>query len=288
MRQTIFATPDDQLQEIFDKAGEGDTIRLAEGIYRQKAVIRVPGLTIVGDGAEKTRIVWNDYARKLDPLGREYNTFRTYTLAVCADGVTMEGLAVVNDAGCPERKGQEIALSVVASDFTMTDCRISSTQDTLFVGPLPPDLIQRYDGFLPDLLRRGGQMRQRFNACRIEGTVDFLFGSGAAVFHRCELRSVWDRRGTGYVAAPSHSPEQTQGLWFRECRFTCGPEVPDESVFLARPWRDYGLARFENCHYGRHIHPLGFDRWNDTRRDLTARFQEMPEVPGRVSWVNRG
>jgi len=58
-------------------------------------------------------------------------------------------------------------------------------------------------------------------------------------------------------------------------------------VYLARPWRDYGIARFEDCSYGPHIAPAGFDKWNDTNRDRTARFYETPSVPGRVSWANR-
>ena len=46
------------------------------------------------------------------------------------------------------------------------------------------------------------------------------------------------------------------------------------------------LFVFENCTYGPHISPLGFDKWNDTDRDRTARFRETPPVPGRVDWVN--
>ena len=63
------------------------------------------------------------------------------------------------------------------------------------------------------------------------------------------------------------------------------PEVLPSSIYLARPWRDYGLARFEHCAYGAHIAPEGFDKWNDTHRDKTARFYEIPGVPGRVSWI---
>ena len=61
----------------------------------------------------------------------------------------------------------------------------------------------------------------------------------------------------------------------------------DGSIYLARPWRDYGLCRFENCTYGPHISPLGFDKWNDTDRDRTARFYETPAVEGRVKWVKK-
>lgn len=287
MAQTIYVSPADDLQSVFDAAPEGACIHLAEGVYRQKTVIRIPGLTLIGAGAEKTKIVYDDYAKKLDEFGREYITFRTYTMAVCADGVTMRELSIVNDALHPEQKGQEVALTVYGNDFTMENCRLTSTQDTLFAGPLPPDLIQRYDGFLADELRLGDFMKQRFVNCLIEGTVDFIFGCADAVFDRCEIRSLNDARNIGYVAAPAHSKEQTEGFLFRGCRFTFEEGVTEGSIYLARPWRDYGLARFENCSYDRHIAPVGFDKWNDTRRDLTARFYETPAVAGRVCWANR-
>ena len=287
MQQTIYGSPGDDLQRLFDSAPEHGVIRLAEGEYRQKAVIRTPGLTIIGAGPDKTRIVFDDYAKKLDSRGVEYNTFRTYTLAVCADGVSMEALTVENDALAPEHKGQEVALSVCADGFQMERCILRSTQDTLFLGPLPPDLIDRYQGFLNDELRRDGAMRQTFRQCRIDGSVDFIFGCGSALFQQCEIRSVKDVRIQGFAAAPAHTEAQTAGFLFRECRFTAEEGVPPKSVYLARPWRDFGMAEFANCSYGPHIIPEGFDKWNDTNRDRTARFYETPAVPGRVPWINR-
>ena len=287
MEKTIHVTPADNLQLIFDTAPANAVIHLAEGEYRQKCVIRMPGLTLIGAGADKTKVIWDDYALKQDAFGQEYNTFRTYTLAICADHVSIQDLAIVNDSLHPEKKGQEVALSVLADAFSMRRCTLRSTQDTLFVGPLPEDLIERYDGFLRSELRRGGNMHQTFSDCLIEGTVDFIFGCGAATFTNCEIRSLADARGIGYVAAPAHGAEQSEGILFRNCRFTHEEGVPPGSIFLARPWRDYGLVRFESCLYADHIAAEGFDKWNDTRRDLTARFFESPAVPGRVPWVNR-
>lgn len=117
--------------------------------------------------------------------------------------------------------------------------------------------------------------------------MDFIFGCGEALFEHCELVSVRDVRQVGYVAAPSHAPEQSEGFLFRRCRFTAEAGVAPATIWLARPWRDYGLSVFEDCVYGPHIHPLGFDKWNDTHRDRTARFFERPPVPGRQSWINR-
>lgn len=280
-------SPDEDLQQVFDQAPENTCIHLLSGDYRQKVIIRTKGLTIIGSGTDQTRLVWDDYARKRDQLGAEWNTFRTYTLAVCAEGVTIRDLAVENDALQPEKKGQEVALSVVAGDFSMENCLLRSTQDTLFLGPLPSDLIGRYEGFLLDDLRRYGDFRQRFANCRIEGTVDFIFGCGNTRFENCTLHSRMDVRGTGYVAAPAHEPWQREGFLFDRCFFTADPEVAPGSIYLARPWRDLGMSTFQNCIYGDHIAPEGFDKWSGTNRDRTARFFEEPPVQGRVAWCNR-
>ena len=283
----IFITPDDRLQAVFDNSDPGTVIHLSPGVYRQKAVIRTPNLTVIGAGAEKSRIVFDDYARKRGSDGFEYITFRSYALAVCADGVTLRDLAVINDAGDPKTKGQQVALSVIGGDFRMENCRLSSTQDTLFAGPLPEDLIERYEGFLPDALRRGGDMRQTYRNCRIEGSVDFIFGCASALFEDCQIHSVFDGRDTGYIAAPAHDISQKEGFLFRACRLTQGEGVAPQSVYLARPWRDHGLCSFENCVYGDHICAAGFDKWGDTHRDRTARFYESPAITGRVPWINR-
>ena len=282
------AAPGDDLQALLDSVPAGSTLRLAEGVYRQKLKICTPGIRIEGAGADKTELVFDDYARRLDELGRELNTFRTWTVAVCADGVSMGDLAIVNDALDPAEKGQEVALSVYGDDFSMADCLLRSTQDTLFLGPLPKDLIARYEGFLPDELRRDRLLRQRFTRCRIDGSVDFIFGCGEASFEDCEIRSVFDGRRGGFAAAPAHALEQQRGFLFRRCAFTCEEAVAPGSIYLARPWRDYGLCRFEDCTYGAHIAPVGFDPWLDSGREKTARFFESPPREGRAPWSNRG
>lgn len=278
-------SPDENLQKILDDAMPGQVIELTEGDFRAKILLRTPSITLRGSKAAKTRIIWDDYAKKTDEQGREYNTFRTWTMAVCADDVTMTDLSIINDALCPEHKGQEVALTVYGDRFFMERCTLTSTQDTLFLGPLPTDLIKRYDGFLPDYLRGDRICRQHFHDCLIEGTVDFIFGCGEAFFENCEIRSLRDARDIGYVAAPAHARSQDRGFLFQNCRMTAQSGVTPGSIFLARPWRDYGLSEFRDCSYGEHISTSGFDKWNNTDRDHTARFYEDPAVAGRVSWI---
>lgn len=285
---TVNVTPKDSLSETLRSVKPHTQILLSEGIYREKLEISVPDVEIIGAGAEKTTIVWDDYAKKPDEQGRELVTFRTYTVAVTADNIALKNLTIANDALSPETKGQEVALTVYGDGFYAESCRFVSTQDTIFCGPLPPDLIDRYDGFLKDELRRGNYLKQIFKNCFIAGNVDFIFGCGDALFEGCEIRSVFDVRGHGYVAAPAHALSQDIGFVFNDCDFTCEDTVADGSIFLARPWRDYGKSAFIDCRYGRHISEEGFDKWNDTERDKTARFSEFGvsrEIRGnRVPW----
>ena len=275
----------ENLQDVLDAAPPGTIIRLPAGVFRQKVVLRTPHITLVGAGRDRTAIVFDDHARRMDKVGRPLGTFRSFTMAVAAKNVTMRDLTVINDAGAPAEKGQQVALSVCGDGFCMEDCALVSTQDTLFVGPLPPDLRLRYAHLLPEELRRPEPLSARFHGCRIVGSVDFIFGGGTALFDGCEICSVRDGRALGYVAAPSHEKARQEGFTFRRCRFTAFPDVAPASVYLARPWRDWGLAVFENCVYGPHIHPAGFDKWGTTARDETARFYETPPIPGRVKWV---
>lgn len=281
----ITVSPKEDIGEVIRTAGPHTRIMLSEGVYRQKLEISVPYIELVGAGTDKTVIVYGDYANKIHEDGKEYNTFRTYTAAVLAPHVSFKNLTVENDSLKPEEKGQEVALTVYADDFHAEDCNFISTQDTIFCGPLPPDLIIRYDGFLKDELRAEGCSRQIYKNCFIAGTVDFIFGCGDALFKDCEIKSLYDVRGHGYVAAPAHAPEQEIGFVFHRCRFTRDERVSDGSIYLARPWRDYGKSSFIDCAYGTHIASEGFDKWNDTERDKTARFAEYG-VPrdGRVPW----
>ena len=278
-----FATQNTNLQQLLDDAQEGATIFLDDGIYRQKIEINKP-LTIVGKGPS-TQIIWDDYAKKIGEDGLELVTFRTYTVAVCADNVTLKDLAIINDSGNSPQKGQEVALTVYGNNFTAQNCTFVSEQDTLFCGPLPDDLIERYDGFLKDKLRKKQQCKQVYTNCTIKGTVDFIFGCGDCLFENCTIVYRNDSRKGGFVVAPAHAKSQNVGFVFYKCNFDKELGVQDESIFLARPWRDFGKTTYIHCQYGKHITPLGFDKWNDTDRDKTARFAEYGTThQGRVSW----
>lgn len=280
--QTIQLTPADDLQRVFDSLTKPATVYLARGVYKQKVEIRTNNLVIVGDGPETTVLTYGDYAKKPHPDGRDYTTFRSYTLCVTGENVILKNLTVENSNTDTEKSGQCVALSVNSKRFRAENVDIKSTQDTLFCAPFPDDLVIRYSGLIENSPYYAGFIPKRqlfiegtpvhvFDNCRIYGTVDYVFGCARAFFKSCEFISLKDSRGVGYVAAPAHALTEQFGFTFIDCAFSSGGAA-EGTCYLARPWRDFGKCNFINCRVGSHISPLLFDKWNQTYRDKTARF----------------
>ncbi|MDE6373376.1 MAG: pectin esterase [Clostridia bacterium] len=294
----LHASPNDDLQNILLNISQPTTIYLAKGVYNCKLLVAADDVTLVGEDRETTVITWSDYAKKPHSDGGEYNTFRTFTVCVTGERVVIENLTVCNGNARPEEVGQCVALSVNARTFHAKNVTLRSTQDTLFTAPFPDDLVIRYsgltgdpayyDGFIPreQLYMEGGSF-QWYENCDIYGTVDFIFGGAEALFENCRLVSLNEKRGTGFVAAPSHCLGQSHGYLFYNCDFVNGG-AEEGSVYLARPWRDFGKCAFIDCKLGEHISPHLFDKWNDTYRDRTARFEYAALTAGKlapVSWA---
>lgn len=278
----LHISPDDDLQNILSQISEPTTIYLKKGVYRGKFLLDADDVKLVGADRETTVLSNGDYAKKVHFDGREFNTFRTFTLCTTGERTVIENLTVENFNTEPEKAGQCVALSVNAKVFHAKNVCLKSTQDTLFTAPFPDDLVIRYsgltddktyyDGFIPrKQLYMEGESFHWFENCRILGNVDFVFGGARALFENCSLVSLKDKRGAGFVAAPSHSLKQSLGYLFRGCSFENGG-AEEASVFLARPWRDFGKCDFIDCTLSSHISPRLFDKWNDTYRDRTARF----------------
>lgn len=209
-------------------------------------------------------------AREMMPDGTKRGTFRSYTVLVEGNNITFRDCVFENTAGRGEDVGQAIALYLDGDGITLENCILRGHQDTLFLAPLPEREI------IPGGFVGPGEHRERarrtfyFKKCRIEGGVDFIFGGATAYFDECEFVSV----EPGCVFAPS-TPENVQtGFAARNCKFTAAADVPDGSCFIARPWRDFGAVRLENCELGKHISPLGFDDWGKIGAHNTVRFEE--------------
>ena len=284
--QKILVSKKEKIKTITDALSiisnkEDVLIELDEGIYYEKISIPNSNVTIKGKGIDKTKIIYDDYSKKIHKDGRDYNTFRTATVTITGNNCKIMDLTIENPSPSKE-KGQAVALSVLGNYFSGKNIKIKSEQDTLLLGPLPDDLKERYTNFLPsNELFIEGDLMSKFDNCIIEGTLDFIFGSGKTLFSNCKIYS----SSSGYVVAPSHSLFQKTGFIFYKCNFLKTNENVN-NVCLLRLWRPYGKSCFINCTYEDHIKIEALQGWNNKKPEVYSRIYEYPRINGRVSWMN--
>ncbi len=228
---------------------------------------------------ENQHYTGNRSAKEIHEDGRKVGTFRTATVLVDGNQLIFRNCVFENNAGPGHLAGQAIALYLDGDDIVLENCVLKGNQDTLFLAPLPEkELIP--GGFLGPKQHTPRTPRKfMFRNCRIEGGVDFIFGGAEALFEECEFYNT----EPGYVFAPSTPQGQKKGFTALNCRFTCAPDVPDHSCYIARPWRNYAKVTIENCWLGRHIHPEGWNDWDKLEAHNTVEFIEINSTgPGSI------
>ena len=280
----------DSIYNTLQKCNPGDTIYLKAGIYKEKVNVFVDNITIIGESKDKTIIENGDYYHKIMSDNNECNTFRTHTVFVGSNNVTIKNLTIKNNAVPSNIYGQAVALHADGNNFKCENVILKGAQDTLFTAPLPPNLLIKYKGFLPDYKITGKHNRQIFDKCLIIGDVDFIFGGATVLFNECEIRSIKRESNQfetqGYLTAPSHNQNIKFGYLFYKCKLTSEEGV--SNVYLSRPWRDYGCTAFIDCEIGNHIKKEGYSNWPKTERYETARYFEYSpsiDTTNRVKWA---
>ena len=243
-------------------------IYIKKGTYKEKLIIPswLQNIELCGESKEETIITYDDHANVKVILGtaapreQPMGTFRTYTLKVEGNDITLKNLTIENNSA---RKGQAVSLHTEGDRIRVINCRILGHQDTIYTG-------------VPGT-------RVYFNGCYICGTTDFIFGPSTAWFEDCTIESLVN----SYVTAASTPKDQPYGYVFNNCRLIAAEGV--DKVYLGRPWRDYGYTLFMNCNLGRHIRPEGWHHW-EKQREQTARYLEYnnrgegANTKERVGW----
>lgn len=268
-----FFTLTEAVAAVPDFGRDTTRIVICGGIYREKISIPATKRLVALTGRGEVRVTWNDCASKIGPTGRPLGTSGSSTLYFGGDGWTVRGITFENAAG---RVGQAVAVQCLATDLCFIGCRFLGNQDTLYlygVGNRDGETVTE-------------NARIRFEGCYIEGTTDFIFGSAAALFRHCEIRSKAD----SYITAASTCRGQSCGLIFEACRLTADEGVT--ACWLGRPWRDYAQTVFIRCILGPHIRPEGWHDWNKPHARRTAFYGEYAsEGPGaagpRADWAHR-
>ena len=238
-------------------------IFVKKGVYKEKLIIPqwLQNIEICGEDRDNTIITWDDHANiKTEERPKGMGTFRTYTLKIQGNAITLKNITIENNAA---RLGQAVALHTEGDRLVFINCRFLGNQDTIYTG--------------------NAGCRHYFYQCYIEGTTDFIFGPSTAWFEQCAIYC----KANSYITAASTPQDQPFGYVFNHCSVTTAPEVT--KLYLGRPWRDYGYTLFMHCSLPAAVRPEGWHHWQE-EREKTARYLEFEnEGPGadtsaRVSW----
>ena len=238
-------------------------IYIKKGTYKEKVIIPqwLQNIELCGEDRDATIITYDDHANVVfPPTGKGMTTFRTYTLKVEANDITLRNLTIENNAA---RLGQAVALHTEGDRLLFVNCRFLGNQDTVYTG-------------MP-------RTRMLFHDCYIEGTTDFIFGPATAWFEHCTIHG----KVNSYITAASTPKDVDYGYVFSNCTVTAADSVT--SLYLGRPWRDYGYTLFMNCELPGVICPEGWHHW-EQHREQTARYFEYnnrgegANPANRVGW----
>lgn len=241
-----FFTVQEAIQAVPDfRKNVRTTILVRKGVYKEKLVIPASKINLSLIGEEGAVFSYDDYASKKNVFGENKGTSGSASCYIYAPDFYAENITFENTSG---PVGQAVACFISADRVFFKHCRFLGFQDTLYT--------------------YGKGVRQYFEACYIEGTVDFIFGWSTAVFNQCHIHS----KGNGYVTAPSTDQHQRYGYAFYDCRLTADAGV--DRVYLSRPWRPYAKAVFVRCDLGKHIVPEGWNDWGKKNVDKTTFYAE--------------
>ena len=271
---------------------ESVIIRVPAGVYRERVEIKHNNVMLIGDENGETVITNEHYANEDLPDGTKRGTFRSYTMYIEGSGVTLKNITVRNTAKPRRIVKQAVALYAAGDNFLAENCRFYGYQDTLFTGPLPEkELVQNgFEG--PGLNKERLQTTQFYKNCYICGDIDFIFGSASAFFYKCDIEVTCSETGTadkdgavcyGYITAASTYRDREYGYVFKECRIY--GDLPERSVYLGRPWREYAKTVFINCDMSSVVKEEGFHDWNKKEARDTVFYGEYgskgPGASGR-------
>ncbi|MCZ8518566.1 MULTISPECIES: pectinesterase family protein [Paenibacillus] len=242
----MYTRVQDAINAVPDNGAGTTVIQIKDGVYREK--LNIPAaktkIRMIGGSREGTVLIYGDSAKTLDAAGRELGTSGSASFTILANDFSAENLTIANDAG--QFAGQAVALYTKGDRMFFRNVTLTGYQDTFYAN----------DG------------RQVFADSRIEGTVDYIFGSSSLVFENCVIHSF----AGGYVTAAS-TPEGKSGYLFLNSRLTAEPGLAG-TVALGRPWRPYAKVSYVNTCMDDHIRPTGWDNWGNSANELTASYNE--------------
>ncbi|XP_018860766.1 putative pectinesterase/pectinesterase inhibitor 22 [Juglans regia] len=234
-------------------------IYVKKGVYRENIDMKKKKTNImfVGDGIGQTIVTGNRH------FMQGWTTFRTATVAASGKGFIARDMTFQNTAG-PENH-QAVALRVDSDQSAFYRCSMEGYQDTLYVHSL----------------------RQFYRECSIYGTIDFIFGNGAAVLQNCKIftRVPLPLQKVTITAQGRKNPHQSTGFSFQDSSI-----FATQPTYLGRPWKQYSRTVFMNTYMSGLVQPRGWLEWYGNFALDTLWYGEYKNygpgasLSGRIKW----
>ncbi|GAV73395.1 Pectinesterase domain-containing protein [Cephalotus follicularis] len=182
----------------------------------------------------------------------QFGTVDSATVVVEAEYFMAANIIFKNSAPKPDGKtpgAQAVALRVSGDKNAFYNCRLLGFQDTLC----------------------DDKGRHFFKDCYIEGTVDFIFGSGKSLYLNTELHVIADP-GLSFITAQAREYEtEDNGYSFVHCKVT----GIGTGTYLGRAWKSRPKVVFAYSTMDSVVNPLGWSVNLQPAREKTVFYGEL-------------
>ncbi|XP_073020609.1 pectinesterase 2-like [Primulina eburnea] len=241
-----FKTVNDAIKSI--PTGNKDRVILwiGPGNYTEKIKIDryKPFITFYGDSNNMPSLIY-------DGTAAEYGTVDSATLIVESDYFSAVNVKIVNSAPRPDgvRKGaQAVALRIGGDKASFYNCKIYGFQDTLC----------------------DDKGKHFFKDCYIEGTVDFIFGSGRSLYLNTETYVI-PGDGMAMITAQARTKvDESNGYVFAHCKVT----GTGNHAYLGRAWMPYARVVYAYSEFSDAVNPEGWSNNLNAQNNKTVYFGE--------------
>ncbi|XP_024022579.1 putative pectinesterase/pectinesterase inhibitor 22 [Morus notabilis] len=183
--------------------------------------------------------------------------------SVSGKGFIARDMTFRNTAG-PENH-QAVALRVDSDQSAFFRCSMEGHQDKLYAHSL----------------------RQFYRECDIYGTIDFIFGNGAAVLQNCKIytRVPLPLQKVTIAAQGRKNPHQSTGSPSQYSYV-----LATQPTYLGRPWKQYSRTVYMNTYMSGLVQPRGWLEWYGDFALGTLWYGEYrnygpgAHLSGRVKW----
>ncbi|CAH2073697.1 unnamed protein product [Thlaspi arvense] len=237
------------LTEALKSVPAGNTkrviIKMAPGEYREKVTIDKdkPFITLLGQRNAMPIISFDGTAAK-------YGTVDSATLIILSDYFMAVNIVVRNTAPMPDGKtkgAQALSMRISGNKAAFYRCRFYGFQDTVC-----DDTGNHF-----------------FKSCYIEGTFDFIFGSGTSLYLKTRLHVV----GNGIRVIAAHagkSADERSGYAFVHCKIT----GTGGGIYLGRAWMSHPKVVYAYTKMTSVVNPTGWHENKLPAHDKTVFYGE--------------